>query len=657
LTVAAMAILGAPLGRAFLPAPTTEFWPGVLPHVHPEATEQACYLIALGGALLVPLAIFASVRWRLPQPSFARVGALVAQVGFVAVLLLALLTQKEEVETGVVKLGVGYFTTPTIAVALLIALAFVICLSSPSARSRISDLLALDSRPVRWGAASVAALATVIWLLPAIQLDGTVVHAGSARSNLIFTFDEAVAVLNGHSPLVDYVTQYGALWPYPVSIPLHLFDGSLGSFTASMAAITAAAMLAVFGVLLRVTRSAIAALALFLPFLATSFFLIEGTPIDRYSMADYFGVFPMRYAGPYLVAYLISRHLSGSRPRLAVWIFLGAGLTVLNNTDFGIPALGATVLALAAGAVGPRTRHWWLEFGGEALGGLLAAYVLVAIFTLIRAGSLPDISLLFRYADLFALAGYLMLPAPWFGFWIVIYLTFAAALAVAALMLVRRSGERTTIGMLVWVGIFGLGIGSYYDGRSHPQVLVALFSAWSLALALLVVVAVRSAAAPGRRIGPAQVALFVGFGLAVCSLAQFPTLSGSIDRLRAPTSVEIMQPRVEAEFVAAHTRPGEAVAVLSSLGQRMSREAHIDDVTPYTGSASMPTKEQFRETLSRLREAGGSTVVLRESELPRGVLPALEQEGFRVTARESAPGALQVEDLGDLVILVRQGPA
>jgi hypothetical protein len=31
--------------------------------------------------------------------------------------------------------------------------------------------------------------------------------------------------------------------------------------------------------------------------------------------------------------------------------------------------------------------------------------------------------------------------------------------------------------------------------------------------------------------------------------------------------------------------------------------------------------------------------------------------GFRVTARESAPGALQVEDLGDLVILVRQGPA
>src|SRR6202012_5389091 len=104
-----------------------------------------------------------------------------------------------------------------------------------------------------------------------------------------------------------------------------------------------------------------------------------------------------------------------------------------------------------------------------------------------------------------------------------------------ALMLVRRSAERATIGVLVWVGIFGLGIGSYYDGRrpphvvgavisglglaassdgrSHPQVLVAIFSAWSLALALLVVVAVRSAAAGGRRIGPAQVALFVGFGL------------------------------------------------------------------------------------------------------------------------------------------------
>ena len=208
--------------------------------------------------------------------------------------------------------------------------------------------------------------------------------------------------------------------------------------------------------------------------------------------------------------------------------------------------------------------------------------------------------------------------------------------------------------MLVWIGIFGLGIGSYYDGRSHPQVLVAIFSAWALAIALLVVVAVRSAATSPRRVGPAQVALFVGFGLAVCSLAQFPTPWGSIERLRTPAPVELLQPRIEAEFVAAHTTPGEPVAVLSSLGQRMSREAGIDDVTPYTGSASMPTRQQFRETLDRLDEAGGSTVILREGEALPEMLPALEHEGFRISAREPAAGASEVEGLGGLVILTRR---
>jgi hypothetical protein len=420
-----------------------------------------------------------------------------------------------------------------------------------------------------------------------------------------------------------------------------------------MAAITAVAMLAVFGVLRRVTRSSLGALALFLPFLATSFFLVEGNPITRFSFADYFGVFPMRYAGPYIVAFLIARHLSDARPRRTVWIFLAAGLTVLNNTDFGIAALGATILALVLGPAWPRTRGEWRALLLEGIAGLLAAYALVAILTLNRAGELPDLALLFRYAHLFALAGYLMLPTPWFGFWTVIYLTFAAALAVAAVMAVRRSEERTTIGMLVWIGIFGLGIGSYYGGRSHPQVLVAMFSAWSLAVALLMVVAVRAAAASERRLGPAQVAVFVGFGLMVCSLAQFPTPWGSIHRLRTPAAEELFQPRAEAAFVTAHTTPGEPVAMLPSLGQRISREAGVDDITPYTGSPSMPTRQQLRETLDRLREAGGDTVIISELEALPEMIPALERDNFRITAREPSTGAGEVPILGGLVVMTQ----
>ena len=215
---------------------------------------------------------------------------------------------------------------------------------------------------------------------------------------------------------------------------MDLAGPSLGAFTVSMAAITGVAMLAIYGVIRRVVESPLATLVLFLAFMATSFFIMRGTPVDRYSFADYFGVFPLRYAAPFFVFYLLARYLCGEWPRRAAVIFVVAGLGVLNNGDFGVPALGATVIAVVAAADVPRDRRWWAERAGEAVLGLVAALMLVSILTLARAGELPHVSLVFSYARLFALAGYELLPMPWFGLWVAIYLTFVAALVLAALL-------------------------------------------------------------------------------------------------------------------------------------------------------------------------------------------------------------------------------
>jgi hypothetical protein len=395
-------------------------------------------------------------------------------------------------------------------------------------------------------------------------------------------------------------------------------------------------MMAAYGVIRRVSRSTLGALALFLPFLATSFFILEGTPTARYSFADYFGVFPLRYAGPYCVAWLVARHLNGEQPRRPVGIFVAAGLALLNNGDFGVPAVGATLIALVAGAKPPRTRAWCGRLAIEAVSGLLIAYTIVAAVTLPFKGALPDITLVFFYARIFALAGYAMLPMPWFGFWVVIFLTFCAALTTAAILVVRRSEDRVSAGMLAWIGIFGLGASSYYVGRSHHEVLIALFSAWSLAVGMLVVVTIRSHVTTPRRVGPAELALFLGFGLAVCSLSQFPAPWSQFDRLRTHAPTRLFEPTDETAFVAAHTRPGEPVALLTELGQRISRNARVDDVTPYTGMASMPTRQQLDTTLRRLRVTGGTTVFVRTSEAWPEVFAALEQRGFKRIA-ESAP--------------------
>lgn len=626
LTLLAIALLAKPLGRLLFPVETAEFWPSALALVNPRPTQEAGYLLALLGAILVPCCVL-YLRHR-PRPEVPRGLVLVLQLVFVGVLALGIFCRR-----GSVHIDLSYFNLPTIVVALAIGAGFTIVLSRPALLTRVAAILAYRPAWLRWVALGVAAVVTAIWLLPAIQLDTTVAHAQPlSLYELLFTFDEGLSVFNHHSPLVDYVAQYGSLWPYVIAVPMHIDHGTLGDYTISIATITLVAMLAIYGVVRRLVEGPIAALVLFLAFMATSFFVVRGTPVHRYSFADYFGIFPLRYAMPFFVFYFLARHLDGERPRRAVWVFMVAGLAVLNNGDFGIPALGATVVAVVAATGVTRDRRWWAKLAAEGLIGLLGAFVLVSIVTLARTGELPNISLAFRYAHLFALAGYNLLPLPWFGTWVTIYLTYCAALAVAALLVTRRGAAKIEIGALAWIGIFGLGIGSYYSGRSDSEVLIAMFPAWGLAIIFLSVVSIRDLVRRGGRPGPAQVALFVGFGLMVCSLAQFPAPWHSIKRLERK-EIEVFRAPADAEFIAAHTKPGEPVALLTELGQRISDESGVDDVTPYSGVLSMPTRGQLTETLDRLRDEHGTKIFLREngSTWPE-LLPALKAHGFRVTA-------------------------
>jgi hypothetical protein len=651
LALFAIILLGPPLGSLLFPVETGGFWPAALGYVRPEGDEEARYLLALLAAVLVPLFVL-WVRGRVSRPAVPRALAFSLQLVFVAVLVLAVFCRR-----GSVHLDISYFNLPTIIVALAICEAFTAVLIWPSTLDRIGALLSRRSFALTCGALFVAALATAIWLLPALQRDSTIGYATHATEfDLQYTFDEGLSVINGHTPLVNYVAQYGSLWPYVIAIPMHFGHGSLAAFTISMAFITLLTMLAVYAVIRRVVGSPIAALFLFLPFMATSFFLARGTPVKRYSFADYFGAFPLRYAGPYFVLFLLARHLTGSRPRRAGWIFLVAGLAVMNNTDFGIPALGATAIAVVAAADEPRTRRWWSERFGEAVAGLIGAFLLVSIVTVARTGDLPNLGLAFRYAHLIGLAGYYLLPMPWFGFWVAIYLTFCAALTVAALLISRSDARRIEIGTLVWIGIFGLGAGAYYTGRSNSEVLIALFSSWALAVVLLLAVLTRDLVRRGKHPSPAHLALFAGFGLLVCSLAQFPAPWRSVERLERH-GPEIFEPTGDAQFVAANTKPGEPVVLLTNLGQRISREAGVDDVTPYSGVPSMPTKAQLTETLEHLREEGGTKVFFREApENWPELVPALEHLGFRQIGA-SEPAAPEGQVPPDRIVLLSDAGA
>jgi hypothetical protein len=684
IAVLAIIVLGPPLGRLITPAPSAyAFLPGAF--VHPEPTEHARYLIAICAPLLGALAIVAAPRRLARVPAhLAAAVALATQAALVATIVGSIVTQyglrfgfSYTYQHGP-SIRMRYFTPATLAVGGLLAAATAVVLRCTPLRRRGAPAVLAESRARRLLAAAAAVAATAIWMLPALHTDASLANAvENVRYHLSFTLDETFAVLNGRTPLVDFSAQYGSLWPFAVALPMLAFGKTVLVFTLALCTITALTLLTSYGVLRRVTRSATAALLLYLPVLATSLFQTEGTLGNRASVGTYTGIFPLRYGLPFLVAWLTAREIERGereRPRpLGAWLlFTVAGLAILNNGDFGFAALGAAIAALLWAAPAPRARAALLRLGAALAAGLATALALVALLTLARTGSPPHLWRLVDYAGVYAVGGWTQMPIPSvLGMHLLVYLTYVAAILAATVRALRGARNRVLTGMLAWAGVFGLGAGMYYVGRSHPTALKYEFPAWALALSLLTVVAVQDLAAPRLRrtaLG-ALVALF-GFGLAAGSLAQTPTPWGQLQRLQAtaPHSAEepdrdpLVPPRDARtrRFVASLAdgpgrfvvQRGAPVAILLTTGHRVADAYGVVNVSPYTGIESLPTAQRVNAVLDALRDAGGNTAIV-PIPFHDGLLPILERRGFELL---TAHGLRRVERHSHVRPLERSWP-
>jgi hypothetical protein len=647
--VAALAILllGPPLGRALLTGHYARFFQHFAAEQRPEPIEQGRFLIALSVPLLLAALTVIGVRPR-PRRASRTTDVLVVTTQAIAVAFVALCLLQQETEL----LGTLYppselypllegtprlrhwFTSTTLIVAGVGTLALVVALRDGRMRTALTRLTR-EKGLYAYVAGALAIAAVAVWLLHAFYTEGTL---GTAFPEVIyhvnFTLDETFAVLDGRAPLVNYAAQYGSLWPYAFAGGMSLFGKSLGVWVAMALAATGFGMVAIYGVLRRAARSAIGGLLLFLPVLATSFFILNGTLQDRYTYANYFGTFPLRYAGPSILAWLVARRLDRNGSRRNWPLFLAAGLVVLNNVDVGVPAFGATLAALLwSGGRSTRTRR--TPSALEALAGLAGAFALVCAVTLTRAHALPDLGLLLRFSRLFAVSGFGMYRMPTIGLHLAIYVTFVAALGVATVRAVRAEPDRLLTGMLAWSGVFGLGAGAYFAGRSTPENLGAIFFPWAFALALLLVPALRALGTTSWRRPPlAEIACAFAFLVMTCSLAQTPTPWEQLDRLRH-AGVPVLADPVTQRFVAQHTRRGEPVAILLLLGHRIAARLGVSNVSPYSNSLAMPTAEQLSETIAALSRAGGSKLFIGPSETTPDIQRALTEAGFTLIARSS----------------------
>ena len=659
--VVAILVLGPPLGHLMVPDhPPYRFVGDFLTGLTPEPVEQGRYLVAICAPLLACLALarapprLTALPDRLVEPVV--VGTQVALAGVVVASIVAQygfhfgLTYTRGLQP---TFQMHYFSPATLAVGLLLALATATAARSQAVRERATVALLAESRTRRIVVTALAALATAIWVLHAVHSDKEIGNAiEDVRYHLGFTLDETFAVINGHTPLVDFTAQYGSLWPFVLALPVVAFGKTLLAFSIAACTVSALALVAVFGVLRRAVRSATAALLLYLPFLATSLFMDGGTLRNRSSAGSYYASFPLRYALPLFVAWLAARRIERPAGARRDWLlFTLAGLAVLNNGDFGFAALGASVAAILWSE--RPSRRSLLRLAGCVVAGLLTAYALVAVVTLARAGSLPQLGRLVSYARLYVQGGFAQMPIPGIlGIHLLIYVTYVASLLAATVRAVRRAENRVLTGMLAWTGVFGLGAGTYWMGRSHPVALIYEFSAWAFALALLVPVALGALAGrDARRMAAGALVVLFGFGVMACSLAQTPLPWQQVARLTAPFEATELEPDLNPLAASPRTsvrrfvssladgrsrfvlRRGAPVAILLTNGHRIADEYGLDDVVPYTGIDSIKTAERIRETVEALRRAGGNTIIL-PNPLDPTIMPALARMGFDELTQE-----------------------
>ncbi len=622
LATAAIMLLGPPLGHAaFERSGADRFWPRTV--VAPEPVEHARFVIAL---LVVPLlvaTVAAGIRLRLRlRPRTARSLVAFAQVCTLLFLGLMLLAQHDVLLRANVPPATPthIFSARTIVAAVVLATVIWLALARRDVLVRLSRL-PRETPGRRVGCAVVVLLLVAAWLSAAFNTEHTI---GLAEAHHLIPWDmsETFAVLDGRTPLVDFHSQYAQLLPYVAAGALRAMGATVGAWTATMIVLSGLGLLAVFAVLRRVAGGSLPALALFVPFLAGSAFLIFG----RLSPVEIFALWPMRYGGPYLLAWLTARHLDGETPHRRRLLLGVGGLVALNNLEFGAPAC-AGALAACAYIDPPCSRRAALRLLIDAALGLLAAVGVVTMIALWHGGALPRFGLLLEFPRIYGIDGWVLEPMPAAGLHIVLYVTFVAAIVVATVRAVRREDRDVLTGMLVWSGVFGLGAGSYYVGRSDALNLISLFSAWCLSLVLLAVVVIRNAADTGRRPSPAAFAVLLGCCLVASGVFQLPRPWAELERLQRTTDATYAQlPAVR--LVKLTTRPGEKVVILIPLGHRIAFDAGVIDVAPYTGIQSMPTVGQLETTLDVARRERVRQVYVDRRITTFAVAQALREAGF-----------------------------
>ena len=483
-----------------------------------------------------------------------------------------------------------------------------------------------SSRLARWSGSLAIGIALSIVLLAGLM--GEHNFYTTRGFHFAAAFDPVAQVQLGKNLLVDYDSQYGL---YP-DLLAPLFSGvglSPATFTLFFGLLTAGSFGLLSWVLGQVVSRRGAAVVGILAMIFNCWltFQFRGLSVAPKALDPYFQYMPIRVLFPACsVALTWAYH---RRPSLRIYWFANLWLAtgVLWNLDGGVVALAAWIGALVFDALcdGPPARAIAC-IGRHLLDATLTVAVVVAGYAAIKHayyGVWPQFEHLFDYQRLFYMSGFYMLPMSLGGTWLLIVLVYLVGIAqsAAALIARQRSARQTLVFAL---SVLGLGLFSYYQGRSHNQCL--LICSWPALLLLAVywdqLLQFRHDAAESR-IFTTGLAATIGVFLVSSAASLVAELPG-LCRTAGEHVVETLQPgslftddtRILREFA-----DRDQALILSPSAPMMHLEAGIPNVAP--GSlGQMLWMAQFDSLIKTLAERDHTWIYVdREFQTQRYIGP------------------------------------
>lgn len=447
----------------------------------------------------------------------------------------------------------------------------------------------------------------------------------------------------GKTLLADLPAQYGlyAELIKPIYNILNL-NLSLLSFSCLMAILQIAGLLASISCIFLILHSRLLATicSITLVFITGGFFLYISTDY----LDPYYQYWPIRFFFPALSVFLFYQSLKHPSIPKNTGLYILASVATLWNFDTGIPVLGALVSFTILKTIFSPQWDKKKFYINSLITGMTFYFTLIGMFLVylaFKANNQIDFDAIIKYQKIFYGSGFFMLPMPLTAHaWMVVIGIYMTGIT-SALFYWLKGRHYILQSILFYTSVLGIGLFSYYQGRSHDLVLTAVL--WPAVVIIFILVDrllgfVKAGLAPQQLALAAIPVLLVGFLSTGTILIRLPYLVSNAmviwrsisdqnyitsHLLTGYSKTAILQDGIN--FIKKYVKPGESAVIISDYYSVYYAETGLATVGG-PGLIEMLLKSDLDNLIKRLRNKPVPHLFLKQRQLPGGIYSIIRSQ-------------------------------